>query len=86
MRVTAKRQAKMSNIVGAIISLRLAAKHRLHDLRADLLVDDFLKNCVERLGLDHLAQREVDFKGLEIFLKRNKLFAAWRFMGAVNQG
>ena len=84
MRVTAKRQAKMSNIIGAIISLRLAAKHRLHDLRANFFVDDFPKNCVECFWLYHLAQREVDFKGLEIFLQRNKLFAAWRFMGAVN--
>ena len=76
----------MANVGRTVIGLCLAAQDSLHDLRTDFFVDDFFKYGVERLRLDHLTKREFDFKSLQIFLERNKLFPAWRLMRAIDQG
>ena len=75
----------MANIGRPIISLCLAAQDGFHDLRTHFFVDNFFEYRVECLGLNHLTKRKFDVKSFEIFLQRHQLFAAWRFMRAINQ-
>src|SRR3546814_3703933 len=84
MRVAAERQAEMAVIFGAVIGLRLGAEDLLHDLRLEIRLPDPLDDAVESGGPDHLAERDLDLGGLEINLERDQLFAARRFLIAVN--
>ena len=82
--ITAQRQPEMAHIRRRIISLRLRAQNLFHDLRPLVAVDHRVEDLVEGLGPHHLPERELNSKGLEIVLERDKLLAARRFVDAVH--
>jgi len=76
----------MPGIGGAIIGLRLAAQHRLHHERLFRLVGNVLEHPVEQARRHHLPQRQFLAHRGEVIPQGNQLFAARRFVNAVNHG
>ena len=86
MRVGAERQAEMPGVFRTVIGLRLRAQYCLHHLCLFALVGHILQHAVEQAGGDDLPQRKIAPEGGEIFLQRDQLLAAWRFVDAIDHG
>ena len=74
----------MALVLGAVIGLRLRPQHLLADLLREGLALHLGEQRVERLGRDHLAEREGDAERLEIVLQRDQLLARRRLVDAVH--